>query len=214
MSTTITITESASEGPEDPRRDAARPGPVQDRPVPKGPVQERLVWNGLVQHPPVQQDRPVQDRPEQDRPEQDPPAATSRPGVWASVLAGMDCYGYGLGYDYYTALHAANSHGPAPREAGAPRSRTGRTVAVAVGGILAAAAVAGGLIIGLGGHSTPSIPAATPHTGTATMAHGSGHGTPAVPSAHPAAPVVPAHPMAPVVPPTQPAIPAGTHVAP
>ncbi|WP_433507932.1 hypothetical protein ACQP04_16615 [Pseudonocardia halophobica] len=203
MSTTITITESAPEGPEDPRRDAARPGPVQDRPVPNGPVQ-RLVWNGLVQHPPVPQEHPVQDGP----------AATSRPAVWASVLAGMDCYGYGLGYDYHTALHAANSSGPAPREAGAPRSRTGRTVAVVVGGVLAAAAVAGGLIIGLGGHSTPSIPAAAPHTGTATTAHGSGHGTPAGSPAHPAAPVVPAHPMAPVGPAVQPMIPAGTHVAP
>lgn len=211
MSTTITITESAPEGPEDPRRDAARPGPVQ----------ERLVWNGLVQDPPVREDRPVQDRPVQARP------AASRPGVWASALAGMDCYGYGLGYDYYTALHAAN--GPAPRDAdgpggaGAEPSRTGRTVAFVVGGVLAAAAVAGGLIIGLGGHSTPSIPAATTHTGTATMAHGSGHGTPAVPSAHPAAPVVPsahpsapvvpAHPMAPVAPPAQPVTPAGTPMA-
>ncbi|MEU7816962.1 hypothetical protein [Pseudonocardia sp. NPDC049154] len=135
MSTTITLSESDPEGPEDRRRDAARPGPVQDR-----------------------------------------PAQTSRPGVWASALAGMDCYGYGLGYDYYTALRAANSRGPAPREAGAPPARTGRAVAVAVGGVLAAAAVAGGLIIGLGGHSTPSVPAVTTHTGTATVAHGSGPG--------------------------------------
>ncbi|GAA4686571.1 hypothetical protein GCM10023215_22610 [Pseudonocardia yuanmonensis] len=117
------------------------------------------------------------EEPRNGRPQEGPAPAGTRPGSWAYALAGMDCYGYGLGYDYWTALHGAGREGDPHRaevrrsgEAAAPRSHTGRTVALAIGGLVAAAAVGAGLVLGLGGHS--ATPAATPvaaaTTGTRT----------------------------------------------
>ncbi|MFC5946994.1 hypothetical protein ACFQH9_01715 [Pseudonocardia lutea] len=148
MSTTVSVSDPTPEGPEQPRHDAARPGPDA----------EGRAGDGTV------------------------PAERPRYGGWAHVLAGMDCYGYGLGYDYWTALHGAPGPDGDPLdprarrhdEAAAPRSGTGRTVALVVGGLVAAAAVATGLVLGLGGHST-----------TPAMAQAA---TATVPPAHPVMP--------------------------
>jgi hypothetical protein len=175
MSTTTTF--AAPQGSEDPRRGDVRRGPVGDGPVGDGPVGDGPVGDG---------------------PAQDEPAKGSWAGSWAYALAGMDCYGYGLGFDYWTALDdAAGRVGdrgdPGDRGgASAPSPWTGRTVALVVVGLVAAAAVVIGLVVGLGGHAPAPAPvtaaSATTDTGTGS---GTEQGIRVVPPAHPAASVAP-----------------------
>ncbi|MCE3552954.1 hypothetical protein LWC33_16005 [Pseudonocardia sp. RS11V-5] len=117
------------------------------------------------------------------------PTRRTRAGSWAYALGGMDCYGYGLGYDYWTALHAATG-GDDPRNREETTPGTGRAVALLIVGLVAAAAVTLGLIIALGGHAATSTAATS--TAASTAATTTAGRT--VPAGHEGVQVTPVHP--------------------